>query len=111
MAETKEWEVRQAKNDLGFEIYHRLGPNFVDTIAERLTAFDANLIVAEHNACVSVNPSNPLAVAESIVEAFLVLNGIRLLAQEHTKMPKDVILKAIKPVLSKAGVASQKKEV
>ncbi len=107
MAEiTKEWEAY--KNNQGNWVVRADYTEVARLIDENPEA-NARLIVAAHNACASVNPSNPLAVAESIKETFTALNGVRLLAQGYTKMPKDLILKTIEPILAKVSrVASQK---
>lgn len=48
---------------------------------------NARLIVAAVNACFTINPSNPLAVAEAMPELVGAAKG--LLAFIHEKFPKD----------------------
>ena len=52
---------------------------------------NAHLIAAAVNACISVNPDNPLAVAESIKDMYEALLYIKKLLENHIYKDADVV--------------------
>ncbi len=67
-----------------------------------------DLIIAAVNACKKVNEQSPMAVAESIGEAFETLTKVQ---PYISSIGHPGLLKLINKALANAGVASQKKEV
>lgn len=68
------------------------------------TEEDAHLIAAAVNACISVNPDNPMAVAESIKEMYEALEYIRetCRAQVNGYLTPDTSIAKLQKALAKA---------
>jgi len=69
------WEVEKLNDNL-YDIVIIETPRKWNFVSEAYSQANANLIVTAVNACKSINPDNPLLVAESIEKAFRFLNKV-----------------------------------
>ncbi len=85
------WEAKRDENgNYGFQ-------SFPDAPFRITSKAEAQLLVATINACQSVNPNNPQAVAESIKDMYCHLKAMCEAAEKMScwdKMPNDVYYKA-----------------
>jgi hypothetical protein len=63
---------------------------------------NTHLIIESVNACTSVNPDNPLAVAQSVKAMYEALKAIKDLCNGYTELPKDLILESVSRIIAKA---------
>ena len=91
-------------------IRNAVGTHIIQTeyarIGEIDRHFNAKLVVTAVNACISVNPDNPVAVAESIKEMYEALKALKF----HFAMAVECIYPTNREVYDRAGEALNKAE-
>ena len=88
-------------------IRNAVGTHIIQTeyarIGEIDRHFNANLIVTAVNACISVNPDHPMAVAESIKEMYEALEGILGISVECWRKVKRTLAEAEQEIINPCG--------
>jgi len=105
------WEVNKVNTFEEKEVYaiHTYPePTRIQRVADVFMEANANLIAAAVNACASVNPDNPMAVAESINDMYEALSELMDALENWTTdrqssfTPVQIAFNAAKPALAKA---------
>ena len=94
-----EWEVT------GNSIYARpseLEPEIICYVQGQNKEANAQLIASAVNACIKLNPDNPLAVAQSITDLYEALTIARVRLLEAGFNPKNGTIAMIDRVIAKA---------